>query len=105
MGAEITQAVRDVTINNKSIKTGDYIAISGHDILAVSDTAENALLEMIKETPDVEDMEILTVFVGKDVDEQRRADITERLEEEFPEFEVTVYEGGQEVYDYLVALE
>ena len=105
VSAEITRAVRDVTINNKSIKTGDYIAISGHDIMAVSDTAENALVEMIKETPDVDEYEILTVFVGQDIDEEKRAEITERLEEEFPEFEVTVYEGGQEVYDYLVALE
>ena len=105
VGAEITRAVRDVTINNKCIKTGDYIAISGHDIIAVSDTAENALVEMIKETPNVDEYEILTVFVGKDVDEEKRAEITERLEDEFPEFEVTVYEGGQEVYDYLVALE
>ena len=62
-------------------------------------------MEMIKETPDVEDYEILTVFVGKDVSEARRAEVTERLEEEFSDFEVTVYEGGQEVYDYLVALE
>jgi dihydroxyacetone kinase-like predicted kinase len=105
IGAEITRAVRDVTINTKTITTGDYIAISGPDILAVSDTAEDALVEMINETPELEDMEILTVFVGKDVDEERRADITERLEEEFPELEVTVYGGGQDVYDYLVALE
>lgn len=105
VGGEITRAVRDVTIGGKDIKTGDYIAISGHDILAVCDCAEDALIEMIKETPDVEDYEILTVFVGKDVSEARRAEVTERLEEEFSDFEVTVYEGGQEVYDYLVALE
>ena len=105
VGAEITRAVRDVTINNKSIKTGDYIAISGHDIMAVAETAENALISMIKETPDAEDFEILTVFVGKDVEAERRAEITEILEEEFPDFEVTVYEGGQDIYDYLIALE
>ena len=105
VGAEITHAVRDVTINSKSIKAGDYIAISGHDIIAVSKTAEDALVEMIKETPELDELEILTVFVGKDIDDERRAEITERLEEEFPELEVTVYEGGQDVYDYLVALE
>jgi dihydroxyacetone kinase-like predicted kinase len=94
-----------VTINNKCISTGDFIAISGHDILAVAKTAEDALIEMIKGTPDLDELEILTVFVGKNIDEQTRAEITERLEEEFEDLEVTVYEGGQDVYDYLIALE
>ena len=105
VGGEITHAVRSVVIDGKSIKEGDFIAISGHDILAVADSAEDALTEMIREAPDAEDMEILTVFVGKEVSEDRRIQLTERLEEEFPELDITVYEGGQEVYDYLVALE
>ena len=43
--------------------------------------------------------------VGKGVSEERRAELTERLEEDYSDLELTVYEGGQEVYDYLVSLE
>lgn len=105
LGAEITRAVRDVTIGGKEISCGDYIAIMDHDIAAIADTAEEALVGMLSESVDTDDYEILTLFVGKDVTEERRAEITERLEDEFPELELTVYKGGQEVYDYLVALE
>ena len=105
LGCEITAAVRDVTIGGKDIKRGDYMAIVGHDIYAVSKSAEDAIVDMLTSYPNIDDYEILTLFVGRSVDEARRAEITERLEEEFPDFEVTVYEGDQEVYDYLLALE
>mgnify|MGYP002519795102 CR=1 FL=1 len=36
---------------------------------------------------------------------KKRAELTEKLKELYDEYEITVYEGGQEVYDYLVAVE
>ena len=48
---------------------------------------------------------MLTIFVGSGVSDEKRAALTERLEEEYPELDLTVYKGGQEVYDYLVSLE
>ena len=45
---EITRAVRDTSIDGKSISVGDYIAISGGNIVAVSDDPEEAVLSMLK---------------------------------------------------------
>lgn len=104
LGAEITCAVRDVTLNGKDIKKGDYIAIAAHDIAATADTAENAVIALL-DSLDLDEYAILTLFVGKGVSEERRAELTERLEEDYSDLELTVYEGGQEVYDYLVSLE
>ncbi len=101
---EITRAVRDVTLDGRKITNGDYMAISGGEICAVENSADTALLAML-ESVDTDDFEIMTVFVGKDVSEEERAALTERVEEEYPELEITFYEGGQEIYDYLVALE
>jgi DAK2 domain fusion protein YloV len=103
-GCEITRAVRDVTLSGKDIREGDYIAISEGEVVAVAESAE-AALEAMLETADTDLCEIITLFVGKDVDAERRAELTERLEEQYPDCEITVYEGGQEVYDYLVAIE
>jgi dihydroxyacetone kinase-like predicted kinase len=47
----------------------------------------------------------MTVFVGSSVSADRRVEITDKLEELYPDFEITVYEGGQDVYDYIVAVE
>jgi dihydroxyacetone kinase-like predicted kinase len=102
--AEITQAVRDVTINGKAIKVGDYIAISNGEIVAVEKDAEAAACAML-DGVDMDEYEIITLFVGKNVSEEKRAELTEALEDKYPECEVVVYEGGQDVYDYLVAIE
>jgi len=103
-GYEVTKAVRDATIDHKEIKAGDYIAISEGEIVAVSDSAEDTVLRLL-ETADTDLSEIITLFVGKEVAESDRAELTERLEEEYPDCEIVVYEGGQDVYDYMVAIE
>lgn len=101
---EITRAVRDVTIEGIEVTEGDFMVISGGKILTTAKTAENAVMDMIAMS-DVDLCEIITLFVGKDVDAERRVALTDRIEEEYPDLELTVYEGGQEVYDYLVAIE
>ena len=101
---EITRAVRDVSIGGKDVTEGDYIAISAGEIVAVSETAEDAVIAML-ENVDIDLCEIITLFVGKDVTEEARAELTERLQEIYEDYEITVYEGGQDVYDYFVAVE
>lgn len=101
---EITRAVRDAVVNGKNISVGDYIAISGGSIVAVSDNPEDAVRMMLENT-DIDLCEIITLFVGGHVSEEKRAELTEMLKEAYDEYEIVVYEGGQEVYDYLVAVE
>lgn len=102
--AEVTCAVRDAVIDGVNVHSGDYIAISGGKIAAVAETAEQALLAML-ETADTDLCEIITLFVGKNVSDARRAELTERLKETYTDCEVVVYAGGQDVYDYFVGLE
>lgn len=101
---EITVAVRDTVIGGKKISKGDYIAISGGSIVSVADTPENAVCAML-EAVDIDLCEIITLFVGAHVSAEKRASLIECLEERYDGYEITVYEGGQEVYDYLVAVE
>lgn len=104
VGSEITRAVRDVTIDGREIKTGDYISITGGKITSVAPDRDTALVEMLAGV-DMDDYEIITLFVGEDVDDDARVEITERLEDLYPEMEITVYKGKQAVYDYLIAIE
>ena len=104
LGCEVTRAVRDVTINGKSVKRGDYIAISDGEIVSVEDTKEAAVMSML-DSVDMDDYELITLFVGKGVTPGDRVHLTEAIEEEYPDCELTVYEGGQDVYYYLLALE
>lgn len=101
---EITRAVRDATVDGVSVKAGEYIAISGGTIAAAAETAEQAVLTLLENT-DTDLSEIITLFVGKDVSDERRVALTEELEELYDECEIVVHIGGQDVYDYLVAVE
>ena len=101
---EITCAVRDAVIDGKNISVGDYIAISGGNIVAIETTPEDAVLSMLEAT-DIDLCEIITLFVGSCVSAENRAALTEKIKEIYDEFEIVVYEGGQEIYDYLVAVE
>ena len=105
LGCEVTRAVRDVTIDGLEIKKGDYIAISGGHIKTVAEDSNDAVLEMLNTVEDIDDFEIFTLFSGADVSEEKRAALTEEVEERYPELEIVVYEGKQELYDYLIALE
>lgn len=101
---EITRAVRDVTIDGREIVEGDYMAISGGGIVATAKTPEDAVIELLS-AGDVDLCEMITLFVGCDVSADSRVALTERIEEEFSDLELTVYEGGQKVYDYIVCIE
>lgn len=104
IGSEITRAVREVSIGGRAIKTGDYIAITDGKISAVSDSANSAVLDMLSSL-DMDEYEIITLFVGCDVSDDMRVELTEKIEEAYPDCELEVHIGGQEVYDYLVAVE
>ena len=104
IGSEITRAVRDVTLNGKRINEGDYIAITDGEVDVISNTAENAVKELVSNI-DTDEYEIVTLFVGKDVSDDTRAELTAYIEEEYPDITLEVYVGGQDVYDYLIAIE
>jgi dihydroxyacetone kinase-like predicted kinase len=54
---------------------------------------------------DTDDYEIINLFAGAEVSPEARAEITERLAEEYPDHEIVVYLGKQELYDFYIALE
>ncbi|MBE6707150.1 MAG: DAK2 domain-containing protein [Ruminococcaceae bacterium] len=101
---EITAAVRDAVIDGLDIKTGDYIAITDGEISVSATSAEEAVKAAL-EAADTDLSEIITLFTGKNVSAENRAALTEEIEELYPDCELSVYEGGQEVYDYMIAIE
>ena len=103
--AEITYAVRDASVNGREVKKGEFMALSQHQIMATAENAEDALLGLLGALEELDDYEIINVFVGKSVDDEARASLTEMIEDKYPDHELIVYEGGQEVYSYLVAIE
>jgi DAK2 domain fusion protein YloV len=104
ISAEITAAVRSTVLNGTSVFEGDYMAISQGELKALAKTPEDAVVSMLDKS-DLELCEIITLFVGKNVNRESRTDLTNKLKEKYKYFEITVYESGQDVYDYVIAVE
>ena len=97
----VTQAVRDATIDGIKIKRGDYMALCGGKIKATASSAEEAVVRLL-EGQDLLLCELITLFSGRAVSADKRAALTEQLTEHYEDCEITVYEGGQDIYDYFI---
>lgn len=102
---ELTMAIRDTSIGGIEIKCGDYIGILDGDIVTSIPDPIESLCGMIEKIDDIDERELITLFVGADVSEEDRVAMTEAIEERFEDLALEVYIGGQEIYDYLISVE
>ena len=101
---QVTYAVRDTKIDDKEIREGNIMGIGDAGILAVGEDLEATTLEMFKEL--VDDMsEIISIYYGAEVEEEKANELGEKVSEMFPDCDVEVHFGGQPIYYYVVSVE
>jgi DAK2 domain fusion protein YloV len=105
VSGEITVAIRDSVIGGVEVSEGEYIGILDGTLVNSGSDVLETMCGMIEKIEDIDDRELITLFVGESVSDDERIQMTEALEERFEELEVEVYIGGQTIYDYLVAVE
>ncbi|KRL27279.1 hypothetical protein FD27_GL001033 [Limosilactobacillus frumenti DSM 13145] len=101
---EVTNAVRDTTIDGRSIKKDDYMGIVDGKIVTTDPDIKTAAINMVKDMLD-EDSEVVTILVGQDGNQETAKDIQAAVEEVDDELEIEIYDGGQPVYPYLISVE
>jgi len=101
--AQITYSVRDTVFNDREINEGDILGVANGDISAVGNDINEIALETIGEIS--EDVEILTVYYGEEVDDPMVNDLVARLEEKYPDAEIEMYNGMQPLYYYIISAE
>ena len=101
---EITYAVRDTMIDDKTIEKGDYMGIGDKGILAVdkdlTETVKGMLAEMIDESS-----ELVSVYYGCDVTEEDANAMADCIRTQFPGVDVELQMGGQPIYYYIMSVE
>ena len=99
--ASITYAAHDSTFDGKKISIGQILGLLENKVKHVTDTREECL-ELISNH--IKKSSIITIYYGEDVtaeEAERAAEIiTENVN---PYAEVTVIEGGQPVYAYIIS--
>ncbi|HAN42790.1 MAG TPA: hypothetical protein DCP98_05115 [Sphaerochaeta sp.] len=104
--ASVALATRDADISGQHVHKGDFIALFSKDNI-VSDEKDKvqALIDLLGDIEGMDNMEIGTIFCGKDVTEDEERDAREAVEARWPDLQVEFIRGGQEIYCFLVGLE
>lgn len=101
---QVTYAVRDTLIDDKSIKQGDYMGIGDSSILSVGKDMESVTKEMVDQMVD-EDSAIISIYYGEEVQDEAAEQLGKELGEQYPDCEIEVHYGGQPIYYYVVSVE
>lgn len=100
----VTTAVRDTTIDGLAIHKGDYIGLLNEEIVVSEASIDAALASLEKKMID-EDCEYISVFYGKDVTEEEAKAVAQKIEDDYPDADIVLREGGQPLYPYLLSVE
>ena len=102
--ASVTYAVRSTHVDGFDLSVGEIIGLDDKAILAkgnlVNPTTEDLIAKMIDES-----MVSITLFYGEDVKQEDAEKLRETLALKYPNCEVTVIDGGQPVYYYIISME
>lgn len=101
---QVTYAVRDTHIDDKEIKEGNIMGIGDHSILSVGESIPDVTKEMVSLMMD-EDSELISIYYGEETKEEDARKLGDELQEQYPDCEVEVYQGGQPIYYYVVSVE
>ena len=102
--ASVTYAVRATHVDGFDLSVGEIIGLDDKTILSkgnlVNPTTEDLIAKMIDES-----VVSITLFYGEDVKEQEAEALRETLSQKYPDCEVTIIDGGQPVYYYIISME
>ncbi len=102
---EITNAIRNTKVNGVLIHKGDYIGILDGKLLTASRNKLTCFVNLIKKVKNIKEKQVLTIICGKNVNEEEKQKLLDTIQVKFPYLEAGVLDGGQDVYDYLFAIE
>jgi len=101
---QVTYSVKDTTFDDVEIKKDEILGVSDGNIVSVGDDLHDITMKTVKTAID-EDTEIVTIYFGKDVEEEVANNLASEIEELLEFGDVEVYYGGQPLYYYLISIE
>jgi DAK2 domain fusion protein YloV len=100
----VTKAARDSNFDGADIKEGDLLAMREGKLLSAA-PAFSSLLETLKETIGGYEPEFITIYTGSDADSDQTDELEAALSAAAPDAEITIVDGGQPVYAFIISAE
>ena len=101
---QVTYAVRDTLIDDKSIKQGDFMGMGDSSILSVGKDMEQVTKDLTAQLVD-EDASIISIYYGEEIEEATARQLGADIQTQYPDCEIEVHYGGQPIYYYLISVE
>ena len=101
---QVTNAVRDTSIDGISIKKDDYMGIVDDNIITSHADRVTTVLHTLRNMID-EDSEIVTLIFGAESNQTESEEIADTISKEYSDIEVDIQKGNQPVYSYLISVE
>ena len=100
----VTFSIRDASIEGVEIKKGDYIGIVDGKMVASTSSKVETVKALLSKV-DLSMKEIMTIITGYDAIKEEIDVIKDYIEENYPDIEVNIVEGNQDVYSYILSIE
>ena len=102
---EITYAVKDTTIDGVTVAKDHFMGIQGKKILCCHKHKVNTLFDMLTQMVD-EDSQIITIIFGEDVKDDEKKAVTDYVQTKYGDnMDISLADGLQPVYSFLVSVE
>ena len=102
---QVTFAARDSEFDGKAIKQGELLALENGKITFTETDLEKCMLKLSKQMIK-KNSEFVTIFYGEDITEEQAEAIYNSINEKFGDkVEITLVNGGQPVYYFIMSVE
>ena len=99
-----TTASRDYIYHEISCKKGDEIILLNNEIVCVDTDWKKCIIDGLKQVPDIEDKEMCMIFRGYDIPDRFEDELSQSISEIFPNLEINVINGGQQIYHWVIGI-
>ena len=103
---QVTFAARDSEVDGKPIKQGQIMGMANGAIKFIGDDKEQIAFETAESMIDTSVHSLVTIIFGEGADENGAQAVEQKLGEKFgSDIEISIVDGGQPVYYYIISVE
>ena len=101
---QVTYAARDSEFDGHQIKSGEYLALLESALISAESNFDDLLDSICTALSDISP-EFITIIYGQDVDSNAAEAVSAKLAERIPDAEISLVDGKQPVYYYMISAE
>lgn len=95
---------KEANIGKEVAPKGSYVESIRHKLVGYKNNRKEATMELLSKIEDLSSKEVMFIFYGQMMDEEEANDILMAINETYPNLEVGLVPGKQDVYDLLIGL-